>query len=173
MNESWKPVVGLEDRYEVSDLGRIRSLRYNFGYRLVPLVMSPWQARTGHRLVTLVRDGVRVKKVQVGRPVLQAVVGESPKMACSHLNHDASDNRLSNLIWESRLDNERRKSRDGRRPCGEASSRAKLTADQVIEIRGDLLKGLFQRQIAKKFGISRSTIQAIGSRKLWAHLEEK
>jgi len=53
---------------------------------------------------------------------------------------------------------------------GEANGSAKLTSQQVIEIRR--LKGsLTQQQIALQFGVTKPTVGAIHRGRLWAHLE--
>lgn len=55
-----------------------------------------------------------------------------------------------------------------RNPCGEDSSTAKLTADQVRWIRSQ--EGMSHKAIADAIGISRPTVTAIRNRRLWKHL---
>jgi hypothetical protein len=111
MAETWKPVVGFEGLYEVSDHGRVRSLdhsttgkdgrtrRYR-GRELKP-------SRTGgNRLqLSLSKEGVRTMK----RPhqlVLEAFVGPCPPghEGC-HYDDDSTNNRLSNLRWGTSSEN--------------------------------------------------------------------
>lgn len=47
----------------------------------------------------------------------------------------------------------------------------KLNAEQVHEIRALAASGLFQKDIAKRFGIARNTVSGIVHGKSWAHLE--
>lgn len=49
---------------------------------------------------------------------------------------------------------------------------AKLTEMQVLEIREELAKGIKQGVLAKKFGISRTTICEIKNGYTWSHLRE-
>lgn len=53
---------------------------------------------------------------------------------------------------------------------GEASGRAKLTQNQVLEIRSALAMGESQRAVARRFRVGKSTIGVIATGKGWAHL---
>lgn len=55
-----------------------------------------------------------------------------------------------------------------RRTRGEDSPRAKLTEEQVRQIRADTR---IQKVIAVEFGIKRATVGAIKRRDLWAHVK--
>jgi DNA-binding XRE family transcriptional regulator len=51
---------------------------------------------------------------------------------------------------------------------GEKVGASKLTEEQVHEIRAT--KGVIQKELAEKFGVSRATINRIIKRKAWAHV---
>lgn len=53
---------------------------------------------------------------------------------------------------------------------GEQNHAAKLTADQVREIRLLCAKGMTQNAVAQQFGVSEAAIQKIVKRKNWKHL---
>jgi Mor family transcriptional regulator len=53
---------------------------------------------------------------------------------------------------------------------GEASPRAKLTAEQVLEIRARSAEGVSGRSLAKQYSVSRALIYVIIHRKNWTHL---
>lgn len=53
---------------------------------------------------------------------------------------------------------------------GEKNGRAKLTAEQVLEIRALRDKGEKWLRLAKRFGVNRRTIKNIVARKLWKHI---
>lgn len=106
--EQWRPVVGYEGRYEVSDRGRVRSL-IRSGY-----VMRPALTEHGYRYVTLSRDGVK-EKLRVHRLALAAFDREPlPGEVCRHLDGDPANNRLDNLAWGSQADNMQDMVRHGR-----------------------------------------------------------
>ena len=66
------------------------------------------------------------------------------------------------------LDNAADRVKRGRQAKGESQHLAKLTEKQVLEIR--LLSGLSQKQIAKRYGLSQSTVSAILRRETWKHV---
>jgi hypothetical protein len=110
--ETWKPVVGYEGLYEVSNAGRVRSIprRVNFGpsSRLSPqTILRPRTIPSGHQTVSIYKDRKR-KTAKVHRLVLEAFVGPAPEgMECCHNNGIASDNRVENLRWDTASANRR------------------------------------------------------------------
>lgn len=105
--ENWLPVVGFEGSYEVSDMGRVRSVdrldtrgRHRRG-RMRSLVIM----RSGHLTVTLRVDGRRVRKL-VHHLVLEAFVAPRPAgLDGCHWNDNPQDNRPENLRWDTRSAN--------------------------------------------------------------------
>lgn len=108
MNEKWLPVVGYAGLYEVSNLGRVRSLPRidaQGGHRRMrihkPSRMDAW----GHLGVKLRKDGV-VASRYVHHLVLDAFVGPPPDgMIACHWNDVPDDNRVENLRWGTPGDN--------------------------------------------------------------------
>ena len=94
-SEQWRPVVGFEGLYEVSDRGNVR------GFRPRALELT----RDRHYRVKLTRQGV-LKGHLVHVLVLEAFVGPRPPglIAC-HNNGDGLDNRVENLRWDTRSAN--------------------------------------------------------------------
>jgi HNH endonuclease/NUMOD4 motif len=104
--ETWRPVCG-HPGYEVSDLGRVRSLDRVIHFpdgrsRRAPGVpLSPVADKLGYRFVTLAG-----RRRPVHQLVLEAFVGSRPDGYESlHGNDVPSDNRLTNLRWGTRADN--------------------------------------------------------------------
>lgn len=117
--ERWMPIVGYEGYYEVSDLGRVRSLE-----RIVSRGGAPMRVRErirrcnkgkdGRIDVVLARGGVN-RTLLVHRLVLTTFVGPQPEgQEGCHWNGDASDNRLANLRWDTRSGNRLDMIRHGR-----------------------------------------------------------
>lgn len=100
--EQWRPVRGYQGFYEVSDLGRVRSVdrvvgqRPN-GPRLVRgRVLSPATDSGGYQGVALCKYGTQ-RTERVHRLVIEAFAGAAPGMVTDHINGDRTDNRLANL----------------------------------------------------------------------------
>lgn len=96
----WKPVVGFEEQYEVSDHGVVRSIADQ--QPLKQYVAN----KSGHRRVVLKRpEGGRLQQY-VHRVVLSAFVGPCPDgMECCHNDGDGTNNRLKNLRWDTTSSN--------------------------------------------------------------------
>ena len=117
--ESWYPVVGFEDRYKVSNLGRVRSLdciRPN-GNPLSGRIMRPSKhPRTSHQRVVLWKDGREYTRL-VHRLVLEAFVGPCPPgMQGLHWDDDPANNVVENLYWGTSSQNRKDSIRNGRHP---------------------------------------------------------
>lgn len=105
--ERWLPIPGHEGRYEVSDLGRVRSLAQTTrdGRRLKPRLLSGRPQTSGHLAALLTTDGVS-RNALVHRLVLFAFVGPPPPgMHALHSDGDPANNRLSNLRWGTPSEN--------------------------------------------------------------------
>lgn len=109
-SEHWRPVVGYEGIYEVSDQGRVKSLdrtvETSLGLRKYRgRVLTSGTNRHGYPLVALADTGI-VRSKKVHRLVLEAFVGLCPEgMEACHGNGVRSDNRLDNLRWDTRREN--------------------------------------------------------------------
>ena len=108
---NWRPVVGFEGFYEVSECGQFRSLdrvvkRGSNHLTLRGKIIKQYKTPPGGYLsVRLARDGLK-KTIRVHSIVLQSFNGPRPDgfVAC-HNNGDIYDNQLSNLRWDSQSSN--------------------------------------------------------------------
>lgn len=109
-DEIWLPISGYEGLYEVSSLGRVRSLprpRAKGG----PLALPP--DFHGRLHVTLYKAGVQ-KVAQVHRLVANAFLGPLPPgMETRHLDGNPVNNAASNLTYGTRSENQHDSIRDG------------------------------------------------------------
>lgn len=115
MGEEWRAVVGYEGLYEVSNLGRVKSLerrmvRTNGTPHLIrERLLKLSVPRLGHVRVTLYKLGGGLKKsrkLQVHRMVLEAFVGPCPEgMEALHWNDTPGENYLTNLRWGTPSEN--------------------------------------------------------------------
>jgi hypothetical protein len=163
--------------YRVSDEGKVQS---NFrlkgaGYARKPRYvhsdvwkdLKPDVDETGRARYTLRRDGRSHKKF-ASVLVLEGFVGPRPPgMEACHGDGDCRNNRLSNLRWDTALANREDMVRHGTRQRGRQIHTAKLTEDDVREIRriGKPLKPL-----AIRFGVTETTVSYVLNRKVWKHV---
>ena len=103
--EEWRPVVGYEGIYEVSNQGRVRTverkvLTKSGWYRTVSARIRKCSVKaSGHVKVSLWRDN-REMTAHVHTLVAEAFIGARPAgaFAC-HNNGDPADNRVENIRW--------------------------------------------------------------------------
>jgi hypothetical protein len=101
MEERWLPIVGYEGKYEVSDLGRVKSfVRCKDGK-----IMNPSKDKDGYLGIKLSKD--KVVKYRVHRLILQTFQPTEEDLVCDHINHIVDDNRLVNLRWATISQNAR------------------------------------------------------------------
>ena len=92
--EEWRPVVGWEQYYEVSNLGRVR--RIQTGH-----ILKPGRVReyTGYCVYFEVQK--RYASPMVARLVAESFIGPPPRagMRVYHKDLDVTNNRCDNLVW--------------------------------------------------------------------------
>lgn len=94
--ENWKPVVGYEGLYEVSDFGRVRSLNYN---RSGEVMIMKFEKPKGYQRVQLSKCG-KTKHFFVHRLVAFAFIPNPNNLPqVNHINEVKDDNRVVNLEW--------------------------------------------------------------------------
>lgn len=92
VKEEWKPVVGYEGYYVVSNCGNVYSLRSN-------KVLKPIKTRAGYLRVHLSVNGIW-KGLAVHRLVALAFIpNPENKPTVNHINEIKTDNRADNLQW--------------------------------------------------------------------------
>lgn len=162
--EEWRAAPGFEGFYEVSDLGRVRSLYFS-----PPRMVSQWPDKDGYPCVTL---GARKRRKQrVHRLVALAFHGRRQNVLhneVAHLDGCRSNCRADNLKWVSRVENHSHKLRHGTHQVGELCPAAKLRVDQVARIKA---RYATSREIAEDYGISRHTVFDIWRGKTWIGVE--
>lgn len=132
MTETWKEIAGYEGLYEVSDLGRVRSLNYN--HTGVAKILNPRKNSGGYLLVALFKDGKR-NDMQVHRLVAQAFIPNPLNLdTVNHRDEGKTNNAANNLEWMSMKDNINYGTRNKR--AGEALSKKVQMLDKQT---GELL----------------------------------
>lgn len=170
MQELWLPVVGYELFYEVSSLGRVRSIDRitRHGRSRRSKIRKQILSKHGYLRISLYKDR-EAKIFSVHRLVLEAFVGKCPEnfQAC-HNNGDRTNNHIDNLRWDSQESNCADKRSHGSLPIGERVKTSKLTESQVRLILKD--KRSFSK-IAADYGVDMTNISCIKRRLTWKHID--
>jgi len=112
MIEQWRPVVGFEGRYEVSNLGRVASLPNR--QRPTRIIMRQSRTPDGYYRLNLCADGTRVRR-SVHLLVAAAFIGPRPEgLMTRHMDGDPGNNRAGNLAWGTAEENAQDMLRHGR-----------------------------------------------------------
>ena len=178
MSETWRPVVGYEGFYEVSDLGKVRSVD-----RVFVRADGQRQGRRGRVLVpvlagrTLSYESITLRHGR--RRAVHVLVCEAfhgprptPEHEVAHWDGDSRNNRAANLRWATRAENSEDAQRHGTYPLrvgegGERNGHARLTWDEVEEIRLAWRSGATQASLAREHGIGKTQVHNIVAGKSW------
>ena len=186
MEEVWKDISGYEGLYQISNLGRVKSLR-----------RSKWNGRSwielkerilklftlkprGYKFVLLCKNS-RYKNCYIHRLVLGAFVGPCPEgmESCHFPDRDPSNNRLDNLRWDVHKNNIADAKIHGTlvgskgKILGEKNPNARLSECEVIKIR-ILYDGrkCTVSELAVMFDVSLGAVRSIIARRTWKHVED-
>ena len=165
--EKFKQIKEYEN-YSVSNYGRIRNDKTD-------RILKPQKDHGGYLHVALCKNGV-CKTHSIHRLVALAFIDNPEnKRTVNHLDGIKTNNFDSNLEWATDKENIHHSWDNGlnKVPClkGSKHGMAKLTEDQVLEIRKLYATGDYtQTALAKMFGVSQDLISRIVNRKIWVHI---
>jgi len=163
MNEIWKDIVGYEGSYQISDFGRITSYdRISIdGRRLKGCIKKLSIHHTGYLHASLYS-----KLFLVHRLVAEAFIpNPENKPDINHINGCKIDNRVINLEWTDDFMNQQHSYKTVL-----FHANAKLTPNDVENIRALLNSGYPQMKIAAMFSVDPTTISKINTGKIWFYV---
>ena len=113
MQEIWKSIEGYEGKYEISSLGRVKSLTDKNGKKR-ELILKPRVSKNGYLYLNLWESSKgRAKKIH--RLVAEAFLpNPEGKQTVNHKNCVKTDNRVENLEWATWSENSKHASENGR-----------------------------------------------------------
>lgn len=116
-NEIWVPVERYQNLYEISNLGRVRSLEYATSHRIYPSVMMKLTENDKYLYVTLYDRHGGKQQFAVHRLVAYHfldVPDNYKELDVNHKDFNTRNNSVENLEWATRLANVRYSSTRGR-----------------------------------------------------------
>lgn len=178
--ERWKPVVGFETCYAVSDQGRVaRIATYGKVPSAIHKICAPRIKSDGYVSYHLSFLG-KARDAPAHRLVWAAFEGPIPDhLEINHKNSKRSDNRLENLELLTRSQNAAYAfSHNGRKPAnnpqrGSRNGSAKLSEADIPEIIRLYDSGLMAWEIAQKYGVTNTCISTIIRGETWRHVERR
>ena len=160
--EEWRAINGYEGLYEVSNMGRVKSLNYRHTGK--KHILKPGKDGWGYLFIYLCKEGSR-KKYTIHRLVLTTYnpVENMDKLQVNHINEKKADNRLDNLEWMTCKEN-----------CNHGTRNARVAEKNSIPIVQLSLDGKYIRSWkssheAERDGFNRGNINSCCKGRLKTH----
>ncbi len=178
MEEIWKDIKGYEGLYQVSNLGRVKSLDRYVNYKNKSKAVRKGVIRKakigkGYFLINLSKDGVK-RFFLVHRIVAETFLeNPSSKKTVNHINGIKTDNTVNNLEWSTYSENAIHAHNLGLK-CqkGTKNNRSKLSDEIVYKIKFETDK-MLNHEIAKIYNIHPNHVGAIKRNEKWSHVVKK
>jgi DNA-binding NarL/FixJ family response regulator len=148
MKEIWLPIPNYEGLYEISNLGRVRRLRGKDG-----TILKPFIDTHGYLIVTLSKNSQK-KLIRIHRLVaLIFLPNPENKAQVNHIDGNKFNNRIDNLEWSTKIENQRHAER-----MGLAGRRRALDDDIGQQILTLVKAGMPNGKIATQLNICYTTV---------------
>jgi len=175
MEEIWKDIIGYEGKYQISNLGRVKSIARKFtrkGY-LVTIKERVLKQKTetyGYWAVGLNDNSMKVHKIH-RLIAIHFIPNPENKSQVNHINGVKKDNRIENLEWATPMENQTHSWDTGlNKHCGEKHYLTTLSESDIVEIKDTYIyrsKFFNMRALGEKFNVQASTIHNIIKSKTW------
>lgn len=160
MNEIFVPIKGYEGLYEISNLGRIKSLCKKGSKKELILKQQCLDLSTGYLGVQLYKNNKILTK-RLHRLLAENFI-ENPNYykVVNHKDGNKQNNSLNNLEWTTYSLNTLHSYKLGLQKIkkGEELKNCKITENQLKEINFLFKKGFSNKDISKKYNIDSSTV---------------
>lgn len=187
--EIWKDIKGFEGYYQISNLGRIRSLdriiemKNGKTRKVKGKILKQSTSVHGYKVVCFRRNGKK-ENFRVHRLIGEAFIdNQDNKPFINHIDGDKSNNDISNLEWCTAKENANHAYEFGLKEAsnpnknglkqGSKHHNSKLTEKEVKFMRENSRKngGSFKNaELAKLFGITKANVSHIVNGKGWKHI---
>ena len=172
--ETWKDIPGYENKYQVSDLGRVKGLdrvvktkngrtQYKKG-----TILKNKMGTNGYYYVCLYKNN-KQKTFMIHSLVALNFIGDRPyKNDICHINWNRLDNKVTNLKYDTRTENFNDMYRQGKK-----NPKGKLSVEDVLEIRKMRKEeNVPYKELAIMFGVSESTIGYVVTKRSYWYIND-
>lgn len=182
--EIWKSILGYENQYEVSSIGRVRSVAHRICYKnkwcysgnmtrkIVPKIFTLRIGNHGYPTVALPKSSLGTSSL-VHVLVASAFIGPKPiGLQVNHIDGDKTNNKSSNLQYCSPSENIKHAYDIGlRRPAihKKNDGKAKINLHIARQIKKVVSDGRSMAEAAYFFGVTVSTISLIVKKRAWVN----
>lgn len=177
MEEKWKEIKGFEGFYQISSLGRVKSLRGGRdSAKQHEKIRATSLTKDGYVKVRLMHQG-KDKTMRVHRLVAEAFLPNlENKDTINHIDGNKQNNAVSNLEWADRTEQMEHAYSLGLKTAhkGSSNANAKLTDNQVREIRSAYVpysRDFGTVALAKKYGVTNRVIGLVVNRKAYKNVK--
>lgn len=172
--EEWKDVEGFEGHYQVSNIGRIKTLRREvsagWGRRFVKERIMPTRldSKGRYEMVELCKDCKTYLKILHRLVAFAFVENAYNKPEVNHKDGVRTNNNYKNLEWCTNKENIAHSIETGlANGRGQHNTMAKLSNIDILEIRASNKKRL---ELSQQYKISMNHISQIKNKRVWKHL---
>lgn len=173
MSEIWKDINGYEGLYQISNLGRVRSLAKQCGFTYLPETIRRTKVKpNGYEIIILSKNN-RKKTHHIHRLVAMAFLDDYCEMLdVNHKDGNKLNNNLANLEMCTRSENIRHAYDNGlsKAARGERNGKSKLTSSEVLAIKQAYKDCPNYTRLGRLFNVNPGTIYAIINGITWREI---
>jgi len=170
MKEIWKDILNYEGYYQISNYGRVKSLKrsYYTGGKWEERIYKVRLTNNGYEYARLSKNNKR-KNYPIHRLVaIHFIVNPKNKPEINHIDGVKNNNYVNNLEWCTSSENKRHAFKIGlNNNKGEKHFASKLTQNEVDTIRQKLSNGVRGIDLSNEYNVAQSAISKIKHYKLW------
>lgn len=161
-SEIWKDIDGYEGRYQVSNMGNVRSLYYHNTKGIVRVkCLKPATDKKGYLRCALSKSN-KLVTYKIHRLVATAFIPNPENLPqVNHINGDKSDNRIGNLEWCNNSQNQIHAYKNGLNAHSEKSGRTKKPIILICKATGETFEYGNMTEAARDKGLGRRALHNI------------
>jgi hypothetical protein len=161
--ETWKDINGYKGLYQVSNFGRVKSLRNN-------IYLKQIKTKKGYLAVSLCNNGKQLNIHTHRLIALYFCLNENGKNCINHIDGNKENNNASNLEWVTYKENNSHADENLLRDIkGKKHPNSKLNDEIIFFIRSNE-KIIARKELSKLFNVSIRLIGLVQTRKIWKHI---